>query len=86
MFSDISFIWKIPAKAKGRPEEKAMFTRIWRDEVQRLLLDEAAQLLEVLPPPEFEAEHIEGAINIPLKDLNANTTSGLDKDRPVIVY
>ncbi len=79
-------IWEIPAKAKGRQEEKAMFTRIWREEVQRLLLDEAAQLVEVLPPPEFEAEHIEGAINIPLKDLDANTTSGLDKDRPVIVY
>ena len=63
-----------------------MVTRIWRDEVQRLLLNEAAQLVEVLPPPEFEAEHIEGAINIPLKDLDATTTSGLDKDRPVIVY
>lgn len=63
-----------------------MFTKIWRDEVQRLLLDEAAQLVEVLPPPEFEAEHIEGAINIPLKSLDANTTSGLDKSRPVIVY
>ena len=36
--------------------------------------------------PEFEAEHIAGAINIPLKDLNADTTSGLDKGRPVIVY
>lgn len=60
--------------------------KIWRDEVQRLLRDEAAQLVEVLPPPMFEDEHIEGAINIPLKDLNEQTTSGLDKDRPVIVY
>ncbi len=63
-----------------------MPTKIWRDEVQRLLRDEAAQLVEVLPPPMFEDEHIEGAINIPLKDLNEQTTSGLDKDRPVIVY
>ena len=63
-----------------------MVTRIWRDEVQRLLRDEAAQLVEVLPPTEFEAEHIEGAINIPLKNLDANTTSDLHKDRPVIVY
>ncbi len=63
-----------------------MVTRIWRDEVQRLLLDDSTQLVEVLPPPEFEAEHIEGAINIPLKNLNANTTRGLDKDRPIIVY
>ncbi len=67
-------------------KEKAMPTKIWRDEVQRLLRDEAAQLVEVLPPPMFEDEHIESAINIPLKDLNEQTTSGLDKDRPVIVY
>ena len=63
-----------------------MPTRIWRDEVQRLIRDEAAQMVEVLPPPEFEGEHIEGAINIPLKSLSEETTSGLDKDRPVIVY
>ena len=59
---------------------------IFRDEVQRLLRDEAAQLVEVLPAPEFEGEHIEGAINISLGDLNEQTTSGLDQDRPVIVY
>ena len=29
-----------------------MATRIWRDEVLRLLRDEATQLVEVLPPPE----------------------------------
>ena len=63
-----------------------MATRIWRDEVLRLIRDEAAQMIEVLPPPEFEGEHIEGAINIPLKNLNEETTSSLDKDRPVIVY
>ena len=63
-----------------------MPTKIWRDEVQRLVRDEAAQLVEVLPPPEFESEHIEFAINIPLKDLSELTTRDLDKDRPVIVY
>ena len=63
-----------------------MVERIWRDAVQRLLRDEAAQLVEVLPPAEFADEHIEGAINIPLKSLDQETTSSLDKDRPVIVY
>ncbi len=63
-----------------------MPTKIWRDEVQRLLRDEAAQLVEVLPPPMFENEHIESAINIPIKDLDEQTTGGLDKDRPIIVY
>ena len=69
-------------KTKG----EGMPIPIRRDEVQRLVREEAAQLVEVLPPPEYEGEHIEGAINIPLKELDGETTSGLDKDRPVIVY
>ena len=63
-----------------------MSTPVRRDEVQRLIRDEGGQLVEVLPPAEYEEEHIEGAVNIPLKDLDQRTTSGLDKDRPVIVY
>ena len=63
-----------------------MPTSIWRDEVQRLIREEAAVLVEVLPTQEYEDEHIEGAINIPLKRLNRETTSHLDKARPLIVY
>src|SRR5213078_3389130 len=48
-----------------------------RDEVQRLLA-ERAQLVEVLPQPEFEEEHLPGAINIPLKTLDAETTRRLE--------
>ncbi len=63
-----------------------MATPIRRDEVQRLIREEGAQLVEVLPPPEYEEEHIEGAINIPLKELDQDTTKHLDKYLPVIVY
>ncbi len=42
--------------------------------------------MEVLPTQEYEDEHIEGAINLPLKGLNRETTSPLDKTRPLIVY
>lgn len=31
-------------------------------------------------------ERIAGAINIPLEELDAESTAGLDKRRPVIVY
>jgi rhodanese-related sulfurtransferase len=62
-----------------------MPTAIERDEVQRLLA-EGAQLVEVLPPAEYEEEHLPGAINIPLKTLDAETTRRLDRERPVIVY
>jgi rhodanese-related sulfurtransferase len=58
---------------------------IRRDEVQRLL-GEGAQLVEVLPREEYEEEHIAGAINIPLKELNRETARQLDRGRPVIVY
>jgi len=57
-----------------------------RDEVQRLLRDDEAQLVEVLPPDDYEDEHLPGAINIPLKTLDRETTRRLDPDRPVIVY
>ncbi len=59
---------------------------ITREEVQRLVRDEAAQLVEVLPPAEYEEEHIAGAINIPLKRLDGESVSALDRARPVIVY
>jgi len=59
---------------------------ISRDEVQRLLETEEAQLVEVLPPREYEDEHIAGAINIPLKRLNRESVIDLDKGRPLIVY
>ncbi len=65
---------------------ESVATRIWRDEVLRLVRDEAAQLVEVLPPPEYEDEHIEGAISISLKNLDREADKLLDRDRPVIVY
>jgi rhodanese-related sulfurtransferase len=63
-----------------------MPTPIDRDELQRLLADEQAQLVEVLPPDEFDDEHLPGAINIPLKMIDRDTTTQLDRERPVIVY
>ena len=55
------------------------------DAVQRMV-GEGAQLVEVLPEKEYGAEHILGAINIPLKRLGAEAKARLQRDRPVIVY
>jgi len=63
-----------------------MPVQIDRDELRRLLRDEHAQLVEVLPPEEFEDEHLPGAINIPLKTLTRDAAASLDPRRPVIVY
>ena len=56
-----------------------------RDEVRRLI-DDGAQLVDVLPAKEYGDEHLPGAINIPLKILDRETTKQLERDRPVIVY
>jgi len=62
-----------------------MPTPIDREEVQRLLAHENGRLVEVLPPDEYEDEHLPGAINIPLKTLDPETTRRLQRERPVIV-
>jgi rhodanese-related sulfurtransferase len=56
-----------------------------RDEVQGLL-SSGAQLVEVLPPQEYQEAHLPGAINMHLKKLDAQTARQLDLQRPVIVY
>ncbi|MGH2723718.1 MAG: rhodanese-like domain-containing protein [Actinomycetota bacterium] len=56
-----------------------------RDEVRRLV-KEGAQLVEVLPPEEYEEEHLPGAINIPLRKIDADARERLDPERPIIVY
>ena len=62
-----------------------MPTDATRADVQRLFT-EGAQLVEVLPPAEYEEEHLPGAINLPLKELTRQAARRLDRTRPVIVY
>jgi rhodanese-related sulfurtransferase len=62
-----------------------MTTRIALDEVRRLI-DDGAQLVEVLPEGEYEDAHLPGAINLPLKQLTADTAGVVDRERPVVVY
>jgi rhodanese-related sulfurtransferase len=50
------------------------------------LLDEGAQVVEVLPEKEYEEEHLPGAVNIPLKTLDARTAARLERRNPVVVY
>jgi hypothetical protein len=53
--------------------------------VLRRLLDEGAQLVEVLPAGEYAEMHLPGAVNIPLKTLDATSTAGLDRGRADVV-
>ncbi len=67
-------------------EVSHMANSIFRDEVDRLLEEGGAQLVEVLPRAEYAWAHLPGAINLPLKELDAHAASVLDVQRPVIAY
>jgi phage shock protein E len=60
-------------------------TTIDRNMVQRLVAD-GAQLVEVLPPNEYEEEHLPGAVSLPLRQLTPETAGTLRKNIPVITY
>jgi rhodanese-related sulfurtransferase len=62
-----------------------MSTQIQCEEVRRMVAG-GAQLVEVLPAEEYEAEHLPGAVNIPLPQLDRQTAAALRQDQPVIVY
>ena len=50
------------------------------------LLDAGAQLVDVLPPAEYAEGHLPGAVNIPLKTLDARSVAVLERAKPVAVY
>jgi rhodanese-related sulfurtransferase len=52
----------------------------------RELVDQGAQIVEVLPKEDYEELHLPGAISLPLKQLDADSAAALDRSRPVIVY
>ena len=62
-----------------------MPTDIDRHEVQRLVAA-GAQLVDVMPKPEWEESHIVGAIHVPLKKVAELAADRLDTSRAVITY
>jgi rhodanese-related sulfurtransferase len=55
-----------------------------RATVQRMVED-GAQLVEVLPTKEYAEDHLPGAVSHPLKQLDQEAAE-IDRSRPVIVY
>lgn len=54
-------------------------------ELKKALQNDQVTLLDVRPQDEYQAGHIEGAVNIPMEQLNQNIST-LPKDKPVVVY
>jgi len=51
-----------------------------------MVAEDRAQVVDALPPEEYESEHIAGAISLPVKNINEESVRALDRSRPVIVY
>jgi rhodanese-related sulfurtransferase len=62
-----------------------MAEEIDRDGVRRLL-DQGAQIVEVLPASEYDEDHLPGAISLPLGRLEEQALKVLDPARPVVIY
>jgi rhodanese-related sulfurtransferase len=68
----------------GSAPEPGTVARVDREALTRML-EQGAQLVEVLPEEDFEEEHLPGAVNIPLAEIR-DRAGELDRSRPVIVY
>jgi rhodanese-related sulfurtransferase len=62
-----------------------MAREIDREQVRRLM-EQRAQIVDVLPAREYGEEHLPGAINLPLRRIEIEASQVLDPSRPVIVY
>ena len=62
-----------------------MAREIDRDGVRRLM-EQGAQVVDVLPAREYSEDHLPGAINLPLRKIETEAGQVLDPSRPVIVY
>lgn len=62
-----------------------MFESVTRDRV-RQLVDEGAQLVEVLERRQYDLAHLPGAVHLPAWELTRERADELDRKRPVVVY
>jgi rhodanese-related sulfurtransferase len=65
--------------------EVSSMREVSRQEVQELMA-RGAQLVDVLPAEEYQEDHLPGAVNLPLREIETQARSALDPSRPVVVY
>jgi rhodanese-related sulfurtransferase len=56
-----------------------------REQVRRFM-EQGAQIIDVLPAREYGEDHLPGAINLPLRKIEAEASSVLDPRRAIVVY
>jgi phage shock protein E len=65
--------------------EVAVAREVDREGVRRLM-EQGAQVVDVLPAQEYSEDHLPGAINLPLRKIEAEASQVLDPSRPIVVY
>ena len=58
---------------------------IGREQV-RSLMEQGAQIVDVLPAQVYAEDHLPGAINLPLRKIETEAKRVLDPSRPIVVY
>ena len=62
-----------------------MAQEVDREGVRRLM-ERGAQIVDVLPAREYSEDHLPGAINLPIRKIEAEASQVLDCARPIVVY
>ena len=62
-----------------------MAREIDRERVRRLM-QEGAQIVDVLPAREYGEDHLPGAINLPLRKIEAEASRVLNPSLAIVVY
>jgi rhodanese-related sulfurtransferase len=62
-----------------------MAREVDRERVRRLM-EQGAQIVDVLPAREYGEDHLPGAVNLPLRKIETEADQVLDRSKPVVVY
>ena len=76
-----------PPTQSGLPASEGAVPRVSIEETLTALAAGAAIIIDVRAPADYERNHIQGAINIPLGTIESDPTSlNLDKEQWIITY
>ncbi|MGD0936125.1 MAG: rhodanese-like domain-containing protein [Streptosporangiaceae bacterium] len=62
-----------------------MVREVDREGVRRLM-QQGAQIIDVLPAQEYGEDHLPGAVNLPIRKIETEARRVLDPGRPIVVY
>jgi rhodanese-related sulfurtransferase len=85
LFSLLVCIFSAVLPSKGQAAETG-YQEITAPELKIMLEEKKCLLINALSKIEFEIQHIEGSINIPVVDMHSTTKLPADKSTPLVFY